>query len=414
MKKYLYTLSWILSLVFLLSGCGIIKSYQSFRLAKAGKITEDGFLEEIPLEERLGYAIIPVTIAGQTYDFMVDTGAPNVLSHELFEALDLKARTSMTIIDSQGERENTGLVKVPGIKIGSVEFKNTAAAIIDLNANETLACLEIDGIIGSNLMRLAKWQIDFTNATVRFTDDFFRLDIDENKAHRLPFFTNALGTPNFGLSLYDVPVVGGVTIDFGSNGYLTLPRKTLGALDSPEVKIVQSFGINSIGVFNKLNFDTTEHALIPWLSLGDLNLEETLVEFAAESEANTLGTDFFGHYTTTLDWEQEMLFLEEQTAFHNKEWIDFGLHAFFDQNTLIVSKVTLGTQPFQQGIRPGDQIISYNGESVEQMSAERWCTFINEPDGDTLQVEILQNDSLKSFTFYPEDLLRQGVGSREQ
>ena len=151
--------------------------------------------------------------------------------------------------------------------------------------------------------------------------------------------------------------------------------------------------------------------MIPSLSLGNLDLEETIVEFVAESEANTLGTDFFKHYTTTLDWEQEMLFLEEQTVFNNKEWIDFGFNAFFTQNTLIVSKVILGTQPFQKRIRPGDQIISYNGESVKQMSAERWCTFINEPNGDTLQVEILQNDSLKSFTFFPEDLLRQAGSS---
>lgn len=407
MKNALIYHSLLLSLVFLLSGCGVIKSYQSFRLAKAGKVTGDGFFEEISLEQRLGYAIIPVTIGGQAYDFMIDTGAPNVLSRELFEALDLKTRTSITIIDSQGERDNTGLVKIPAIQIGQVEFKNTAAAVIDLNANETLACLEIDGIIGANLMRLAKWQIDFVNATVRVTNDFSRLAIDEEKAYRLPFFTSFLGTPDFGVSLYDVPVVGGVTIDFGSNGYLTLPRKTLAALDSPEVKVVRSFGLNSIGVFNKLNFDTTDYALIPSLSLGDLDLEQTIVEFAAESEANTLGTDFFEHYITTLDWEQGFLFLEEQTAFNNQDWIDFGLYAFFDQNTLIVSKVILGTQPFQQGIRPGDQIISYDGQPVAQMSAERWCTFINEPNPDTLHVEILQDDSLKSFTFYPEVLLQQ-------
>lgn len=405
MKKFPRYFLLLLSVVLIFSGCGILRSYKSFRLAQAGKITENGFFEEIPLEDRLGYAIIPVTIAGQTYDFMIDTGAPNVISRELFEALDLQAKTSMTIIDSQGERENADLVKVPIIRIGQVAFRNTAAAVIDLNANETLACLEIDGIVGANLMRLAKWQIDLADAEARFTDDLSRFNIKTEQVYRLPFFTNLLGTPYVGFSLYDVRVPGGVTIDFGSNGYLTLPRKTLAAVDSPEVKVVRSFGVNSIGVFNTLHFDTTEYAMIPSLSLGDLNLEETIVEFTAESEANTLGTDFFEHYTTTLDWEQETLFLEEQTVFNNKEWIDFGFNAFFTQNTLIVSKVILGTQPFQEGIRPGDQIMSYNGESVARMSAERWCTFINEPNGDTLHVEILQNDSLKSFTFFPEDLL---------
>ncbi|MFN6083598.1 MAG: hypothetical protein ACK476_01545, partial [Fluviicola sp.] len=56
--------------LFLFSSCNTLKL---IKVLKKGSVEQKEFKTEIPFEMRLGLVIIPVTINGKTYEFLVDT-----------------------------------------------------------------------------------------------------------------------------------------------------------------------------------------------------------------------------------------------------------------------------------------------------------------------------------------------------
>ena len=59
------------------------------------------------------------------------------------------------------DMEELEYVLLPKVTVGCVDFLNTGAAIADLKRSSVIACLNVDGIIGANLMQKAIWQIDY-------------------------------------------------------------------------------------------------------------------------------------------------------------------------------------------------------------------------------------------------------------
>ena len=118
------------------------------------------FNAKIPFEYRLGLIILKVDIAGKEYDFVLDTGAPNVISKELAQKLGLNNVSEQKVGDSQGEYSNLGFTTIEKVTIGGIHFLNTGAAIADLELSKEVGCLKIDGLIGSNLMKKAIWKFD--------------------------------------------------------------------------------------------------------------------------------------------------------------------------------------------------------------------------------------------------------------
>ena len=69
----------------LLSGCHHF-------IMRSGDITFKKEVTEIPFEYRLGLPIINVTINGESYDFLFDTGASNIISQELSKKINAKTK----------------------------------------------------------------------------------------------------------------------------------------------------------------------------------------------------------------------------------------------------------------------------------------------------------------------------------
>ena len=70
-----------------------------------GEIEQQQFISEIPFDYGLELIIIKVTIEEKEYDFLYDTGAPNVISQELAQELNIKPYVTNKTIDSQGKKE---------------------------------------------------------------------------------------------------------------------------------------------------------------------------------------------------------------------------------------------------------------------------------------------------------------------
>src|SRR4051794_32050035 len=82
---------FIRSLLFIVIGWQFgCSSIRIAKMVKRGNIRQENFKIEVPFEMRLGLLVLKVEIHGKTYDFILDTGAPNAISKDAAQEIGLK------------------------------------------------------------------------------------------------------------------------------------------------------------------------------------------------------------------------------------------------------------------------------------------------------------------------------------
>ena len=166
------TLVWLLILFFSLPNFA-----QNVNFNK-GKVAKKNYYTKVAYTELKNKIIIPVKIQGQTYRFLFDTGAPNLISHSLKDLIETKALQTIQVKDANDKRRPLNVVVIPLLDIGGVSFKNSPAIVNDTASNFLFDCLKIDGIIGSNLVRDAIVQIDSKKKQIILTDQVRKLGLE--------------------------------------------------------------------------------------------------------------------------------------------------------------------------------------------------------------------------------------------
>ncbi len=371
MKKLLFYLV-ISSFVLFICACQSIKT---IKLLKGGDVVQKTFTTTIPFEMRMGLIILKVKVNGETVDFVLDTGAPNVISKELANKLNLGNKSTKKVADSQSAKNNLGFTIIPKIELGGVEFINTGAAIADIKASQEVSCLNIQGFIGANLMKKAIWKFDFVNNTITISNTKTEMEIPST-AIIIPFKTEITGTPKADIS-YNGVVEKDVTIDFGYNGSYMASDKTWKELIKKEPSTTSNFGVGSIGsgLFGTGKSDTTYFGLIKSLSCSGLTLENQVVSFNKAS-AKTMGMIFFKKYTVIFDWFTNSMTLIENRNERESELKNFGLKPGFKEDKLVVRFVYQKSSASKAGILLGDQILQVGDKDYRNVSHSDWCEIL--------------------------------------
>ena len=143
-----------------------------------GIVEPHKYYEEISIEMVYEKMVVPVTINNKTYRFLVDTGAPNIISNELFEELRIKPIRTLGVSDANESTGNLLLTVIEKIQLGSIHYKNTVALVSDLKNHPALGCYNIDGFIGSNLLKNSVVKFDLSNKKMILTDDSKKLNLN--------------------------------------------------------------------------------------------------------------------------------------------------------------------------------------------------------------------------------------------
>jgi len=383
MKRFL-----IFSLL-LLTSC----QQQLIGLFQKGEYMRHNEVIEVPFTVENGLMIIPVDIEGETYRFLFDTGAPNVVSTELSERLKLKKSRSIKTVDSQGNESLLDYVKVQKINISGAAFVNTTAAVADLKQAEAIACLNIDGLIGANLMRKAFWQIDSQKNVIRIASDFDQLTRPVN-GYIVPFTTEVTGTPLIHLRMGHVDVKK-LKMDTGSVGFLSTDSESYNGLKSENQILAErsSYGASSVGLFGTSENDTIRQVLVKELSMGNLSVAGQVIDMK-RSKSSLLGMSFLRNYLVTIDWKNNLVYLYPQGEFQNAYAESFGISLFKEGDKMVVSLIADGSSAQQQGIKVGDVVLRVNDVDVAHTTLEEYCKIIKlvrVKEVETLQIVLDRN-----------------------
>src|SRR5690606_29627911 len=85
-------------------------------------IASSDFCDTIPFEYIRGKMIISVSVNQHVSKFIVDTGAPLLISDKLQSELNLEASQNGTVRDVTGQTGKIPVVSIPEINIGTIRF----------------------------------------------------------------------------------------------------------------------------------------------------------------------------------------------------------------------------------------------------------------------------------------------------
>ncbi len=149
MKYIIENMKKMVVFIFLILVIGGCKSYSKFY--NSGFVEIKNNVEKIELTFINELPFCQVEIGGKIFRFLVDTGAPTVISDEIFQSLKLKVSHTSLVTDSENKKRKQKYVLLPQIKIGNLVFKDIGSIVINFDNNE-LKCFGFDGIVGANLL----------------------------------------------------------------------------------------------------------------------------------------------------------------------------------------------------------------------------------------------------------------------
>jgi hypothetical protein len=357
------------AIILLLCSCNILKVV---RLMNKGEVSTKEFNEQVFIEFENKMVIVPVTIDGVVYKFILDTGAPTVLSKEIADKLNLKNTSSVASADAHKNKSSMSFAKVGDITIDSLKFINQGAAVYDFSLNKELSCFTFNSIVGANLMKDAIWQIDIQNKIIRITNDIKKLRIPET-AVNFKFNQQLTGTPMADITVNGVKIKN-VTIDYGSGSGIDLvSEKLIKKIHEDKTRFIRIYGYNSMGLYGGNNDTSFVFENDPLLAGNNLGSQKISLR---KKGISTIGTQILKNYIVTFDWSESMVYMEKIANDTTDENKTFGFTALLSEGKFLVTSITENSSATENGISLGDQIISVNGKDYTAFSSEDYCNYI--------------------------------------
>lgn len=410
-KKIIYGTSigilvLLLVIFIVLDGCTMVKAYS---LIKKGEVEQKDFKTTFPFEFDQGLIIIKVKIKGKEYDFMLDTGAPNLISKEIADELMLKPKFSAEMDDSQNQSEELDFVQIEHVSIGGVNFLNMGAVVADLeNGVKKVSCFKVDGIIGANLMRNAIWDIDYETQNITITSAKSLLDIT-NDNEKIPFTTSLTGSPFIQVGIGG-ELIKKVQIDLGMTSDFKFSNSTFQTLLKKKqiISTISGNGTLSGSVFGYAEPERDDFALVKSLQFGEISLKNQVVTFIDDEKTTKIGTMFLKNYRVILNWFKKEMTLIKKRDYRNSTFETFGFKSAYRENgKIVISYIYSTSNAYKAGLRYGDEIIELDGNNYRNISLDEWCEL---KDGlnknDSVSISILRNGEKLTFNLDKTDLLK--------
>jgi len=377
MLQLLFALGLLLSL----STCR--SSSTLFARGKVNKPENSVSPIDLPIVVKQNLFYVEVEIEGEVYNFLFDSGAPMVISHELAEKYNTKVLRRATIRDSQGKQQRQDYVRMPDFKLGDRTFSDLVAISADLKASPLLNCLKLDGILGANAMQFQYWDFSPEDSILRMSDS--KEHWPKGKKYVLPFSIKSSRTPLVALNINGSQIKG-ITFDTGSNGTLSLP-KSLSSSFKPEAAKFKSYGFLSGGLFGSALDTAYEFEM-------KFEFPDTIIPVLVEQEqtkqGKLLGMSFLRQFHVFMDYQEGEILLMPRKF--EPEQGTYPLTPYYQDEQVIIGSLNSLLPPEHQSLAIGDTIIAVEDFQLpEQVSVDDFCrvvqSFQDEEESLVIQVK---------------------------
>jgi len=308
-KKLAYVI-----ILLIVSSCALNKAAKHL---KKGETRQENYKVTFPFEEKDSWIILKVDIKNKTYNFLLDTGSPTLVSKELAESLNLKVIDSAKAADVYNNKQQNKYTRLETVTIGTIDFIGTTALINDFKSVPIWSSLNVDGFIGSNVMQHAIWDIDFSKKYITITDNESKLNLPEQIIEN-KLFIGVAGVPSIACKINEKKVWN-FTVDLGYNGGIVLPfsefKKQIDNGEISDFKKSNTKGV--VGIYGDQNTIRESYiGTVNKIEFGNTNLKDEKV-YSEQYLTKRFGVNFFKNYRIILNWKSKKIKLIE-----NKEGIN--------------------------------------------------------------------------------------------
>ena len=357
-----------------------------------GNSKELNYYSEIPFEYVNGKIIVSVLINENKYRFLLDTGAPNLITKRLSTILNLESLQELKISDANQIKSTMNIVQLPNLTIGSIIFENSVALSSQDENNLVFDCFEIDGFIGSNLLRNSIIQIDVKNKILIITNDLKKLHLNNENSSKLSLFGQQ-SSPFIWLKLTGSKDSGKeqVLLDTGMKGFYDISHKNYIKFKDEKIfsEVANGKGSESIGLSGTSPESEQVRLLLKHMKIANsafLNISTT----TTNDNNSRIGIGLFENGIGTIDFINKKFYFEQYE--HNKDLTEKYLPF---SRTIINNKLSIGIvwdEKLKAKINYGDEIIEINGKNYENY---KLCDFINKSIFENITVSEIKTRNKK-------------------
>ena len=336
---------------------------QGINLSKLGEVPRN-YYEEIAFDFISEKIIIPIEIEGETYRFILDTGAPNLISNRLFQKLGRQAARRINVSDANGQSSKMNVALLKEVKLGEATFKDIPALVNLDDENIVFRCFEIDGLLGSNMLSTSVVQFNLPEKKVIITDQRKKLDLEGAVKSKLelvgkqksPYVWIELQGEKTGQERLLLDTGAADLYDLGKDHYRIFRKEPI----FKEYGI--SSGTSSIGLFGAGQQSEHFRLYLPTLKFGGVSFKDVVLE-TSDDDNSRLGATILNHGILTLDYKKKRFYYE---AIEKEVLMDSrvrGVSLSSDGQRLTIGHVW--EKALQDRLHFGDIILEINGEGYD-------------------------------------------------
>ena len=343
---------------------------QNFTFNQGGT-NQTNYYSVIPYENVNGKIIVEATINGKKHKFILDTGAPNIISSSLFNELHPSILFKKSLRDANGVRDSMTVVETDSINFGGIYFKKIPTLV---TTNDWITkCSNVDGFIGSNMLRNSIVRFSSADKTIILTDNKERLSLPEKESSEL-FLVENQSSPFIWIKLKNGKHKGNEQVEFDSGDdalyEFTLRHYALFKKYKIFNVITQTQGNHGAGLFG-LGRDTTTYKLtLSEMNIGNAVLQNPVFETTTDINSR-MGTKLLDYGIVTIDYMNKKFYFEPFTETTNVYEKQLGISPTLKNNKLVVGIVW--DENLKDSIHAGDEIISVDGKHFDE---NNFCNLI--------------------------------------
>ncbi|WP_292010767.1 aspartyl protease family protein [Chryseobacterium sp.] len=327
---------------------------------KYGTLSPEHYKENLTFEYIKDLIFINVEINKKTYRFLVDTGAPTIISSKVKG--DFKIVQQDEITDASKNTQSVNYVLIPQMNLGALTYRNFSAMRSDM---ELLQELNIDGILGANLIRKSIWDFDIVHHKIMISD---YLNTETVKGFDFAKIkTLETGTPALTLVYFNSIKEHGIYFDTGYNGLFYL---TDSIFEKVSKKKLLKKKIEGAGQVSKSAFGTevgTTYMLPLEMKLGKHPIPTFLSDVNKDEESN-LGCEWLQYYHTIIS--KDKFYFKSNGKKINSQFITNGINTGRDSKGLYISFLWKNSAADKKGLRLNDRILSVDQQAPDLRNPE--------------------------------------------
>lgn len=330
-----------------------------------GKIIQTNYFEEIDFEIVHDKIIVPVTINNKTYRFMLDTGAPNLISEEVANKVDLKKIETISVKDANNNVENLKIGNLNTLQLGNLTSENNTVLIQDINGHPLLKCYKIDGLLGSNFFKNSILKISVKQQKIWVTDKIKNLNLKLSSS-KLKLIGDQM-SPYIKINFLNDENYKGteeLMIDTGMGGFYEISNRAFNILKNDNFfKILATAnGTGSVGLFGAGKSETQYLLQTNYFKINDTQFSNVITN-TSEDGNSRIGFEVLRYGDMTLDFKNKKFYFEANSKITLKESAPIYVPTMLD-NKFVVGFVW--DESYHNQMEYGDEIISIGPYKIDE------------------------------------------------